>query len=65
MIQVIKESLMQIASGTQAKGDFWRLLPTYLMLRGYLVYWINTSISLKSNPLKKIQFQDYCIDTPH
>lgn len=45
---MIKEGLMQIVSGTQAKGDFFDALPTYLMLKGYLVYWINTNTTLKS-----------------
>lgn len=45
---MIKEGLMQIVSGTQAKGDFFDALPTYLMLKGYLVYWINTKTILKS-----------------
>lgn len=47
-MQVIKEGLMQIVSGTQAKGDFFHALPTHLMLKGYLLYWINTNTTLKS-----------------
>lgn len=45
---MIKEGLTQIVSGTQAMGDFLDALPIYLMLKGYLVYWINTNTTLKS-----------------
>lgn len=48
MMQVIKEGIMHTVSGTQAKGDFFNASPTYLMLKGYLVYWINTNTTLKS-----------------
>lgn len=46
---MIKEGLMQLVSGTQAKGDFFfYALLTYLMMKGYLVCWINTNTTVKS-----------------
>lgn len=48
-----------------SKVRFCGASPTYMMLRGYLLYWININNTLKPNPLKKVQFQDSCTDTPH